>query len=297
MVVVSPPVGAERMITVLGRDLRVVVRQGSGAGRRVPPLLLCSGLGASLDVMEPFVDALDPSIEVVRFDVPGVGGSPRAPFPYPFPLLAGLARRLLRHLGHDRADVLGFSWGGALAQQMAVQYPGAVRRLVLVGTSTGLLMVPGRPGVLARMLTMRRFTDRAYAASVVGSLYGGSARRRPDQVLRLLGDGIGGPALDGLSGNGGSGGSVGYGGYSDQLVAALAWTSLPWLRLIRQPTLIVAGADDPIVPLVNARILRWLIPRSRLHVHDGGHLALITEAPDLAPVVARFLRAGGAAVG
>ncbi len=65
---------------------------------------------------------------------------------------------------------------------------------------------------------------------------------------------------------------------------------LPWLR---QPTLIVSGDDDPIIPLVNARIMHRLIPDSRLHVFHGGHLGLVTEAGQLAPVVAGFLRQPG----
>jgi pimeloyl-ACP methyl ester carboxylesterase len=52
---------------------------------------------------------------------------------------------------------------------------------------------------------------------------------------------------------------------------------------------VIAGDDDPIVPAVNARLMARLIPRARLHLYRGGHLALITEADDLAPVVERFL--------
>jgi poly(3-hydroxyalkanoate) depolymerase len=241
---------------------------------------MCNGIGASLDALQPFVDALDAldgSIEVVRFDVPGVGGSPRAAFPYSLAGLARVARQLMRQLGHDRIDVLGLSWGGALAQQMALQYPRFVRRLILVGTSPGAVMVPGRPRVLARMLSARRFTDPAYAASVVGSLYGGTARTDPIGVLSVLGPGVVASSSTGCT---------------HQVLAALGWTSLPWLPFIRQPTLIIAGSDDPIVPLANARILHWLIPRARLHVHSGGHVALITEAAGLAPVVAGFVTAG-----
>ena len=64
-----------RTVTAGGRILRVSVREGSDAG--TPPLLLLNGIGASLEVLQPFVDALHPRRTVVRFDVPGVGGSPR----------------------------------------------------------------------------------------------------------------------------------------------------------------------------------------------------------------------------
>jgi pimeloyl-ACP methyl ester carboxylesterase len=80
-------------------------------------------------------------------------------------------------------------------------------------------------------------------------------------------------------------------GYLYQLTAGAAWTSLPFLPLLRQQTLIMAGDDDPIIPLANARLMHWLIPNSRLHVYHGGHLGLVTEAPELAPVVDGFLAA------
>ncbi len=74
--------------------------------------------------------------------------------------------------------------------------------------------------------------------------------------------------------------------------AAAGWTSLPLLPLVRQPTLILAGDDDPIIPLVNARIMHRLIPRSELHIYHGGHLELVADAERIAPVVEEFLDAG-----
>ena len=68
-----------RRVTVLGHVVRVSVRPGTGPG---PPLVICNGIGASLDLLDPFVDALDPRIEVVTFDVPGAGGSPKPRLPY-----------------------------------------------------------------------------------------------------------------------------------------------------------------------------------------------------------------------
>ncbi len=74
-------------------------------------------------------------------------------------------------------------------------------------------------------------------------------------------------------------------GYFLQLLAGVGWTSLPALPLIRQPTLVLAGNDDPIIPLVNARIMRTLLPHATLHVFDDGHLGLLTSADELGPLV------------
>jgi poly(3-hydroxyalkanoate) depolymerase len=256
---------------VFGHDVLVSVRPGTGTG---PPLLLCNGIGAGLDLLQPFVDALDGRIEVVRFDVPGVGGSPTPRTPYTFPLLAYFVARLLDELGYDRFDVLGMSWGGGLAQQLAFQHPRRCRRLVLVSTGTGMMMVPGRPGVLAKMVTPRRYRDPGYARSVGAELYGGRMRARPGDVTHLLSHQtrIGSRT-----------------GYLYQLLAGVGWTSLPALPLIRQPTLVLAGDDDPIIPLVNARIMHSLLPHATLRVFADGHLGLVTAAGELAPLVSEFL--------
>ncbi|MFW3171765.1 poly(3-hydroxyalkanoate) depolymerase [Geodermatophilus sp. CPCC 206100] len=262
-----------RSLTVAGRTLRVAVRQGDDSA--VPPLLLMNGIGASLEVLQPFVDALDRRRTVIRFDVPGVGGSPRPVVPYVLATFSPVVARVLSRLGHEEpVDVLGLSWGGGLAQHFAVQHRRRCRRLVLAATGTGSLMVPAHPRVLARMLTPRRHRDPDYTREVAGTIYGGSIRQDPALAARVLHSATRlGPRR----------------GYYYQLAASAGWSSLPFLRLIRQPTLVVAGDDDPIIPLVNARILARLIPDAQLHVYGGGHLALITDAPELAPVVERFL--------
>ncbi|MDN5749211.1 MAG: poly(3-hydroxyalkanoate) depolymerase [Pseudonocardia sp.] len=261
-------------VTLRGRTLRVSVRRAAGAGPARTPLLLMNGIGASLELLQPFVDELPPGIEVIRFDVPGIGGSPMPRMPYHMATFAPLVGGLVRRLGHRRVDVMGFSWGGGLAQQFAATQRRLCRRLVLAATGTGSLMVPARPNVLAKMLTPRRHHDPDYARSIAGEIYGGTMRTHPERAAEVLHAFTRkGPRR----------------GYYYQLLAGAGWSSLPGLPLIRQPTLIVAGDDDPIIPLVNARIMHRGIPNSTLHVYRGGHLALLTEAAELAPVIDGFL--------
>lgn len=264
-------IGPNSTITVRGRKLAYHHRPGD-AGR--VPLVLCNGIGASLEMFDPFVAALDPGRPVLRFDVPGIGGSANARLPYLYHHLALAMRALLKRLGYDRADVLGISWGGGLAQQFAFQYPRTCRRMVLVATGTGMWMVPARPKVLGRMLSPRRHRDPDYARSIAGEIYGGSAREDPVAAVSALHSSMRATPVQ---------------GYLYQLAAIGCWTSLPWLPLIRQPTLIMAGDDDPIIPGANARIMSRLLPRATLHRYRGGHLALLTEPDDLAPVIDRFL--------
>src|SRR2546421_9081757 len=123
-----------------------------------PPLLLFNGIGANIELLEPFLEALDGS-EAIIFDVPGVGGSPSPWLPYRPSGLARLGAQLLEQLGHAQVDVLGLSWGGALAQQFAFQQGKRCRRLVLAATSPGHLMGPAKLTVLLKMATPRRYKD------------------------------------------------------------------------------------------------------------------------------------------
>jgi pimeloyl-ACP methyl ester carboxylesterase len=83
-------------------------------------------------------------------------------------------------------------------------------------------------------------------------------------------------------------------GYFYQLLSTIAWTSLPRLPRLRAPTLILAGDDDPIIPLVNGRIMHRLIPHSQLHIYHGGHLELAADTGRLASDIEAFLGPGGA---
>lgn len=265
---------AARRVTFVETDgvrLRVGIR---GSGR---PLLLLMGIGGSLEMWHPFEDALDPQvIQTITVDAPGTGGSAAYSFPRRMRGLAGTMDRLVGRLGYGAVDVLGVSFGGVLAQQLAHQAPERVRRLVLAATGAGLGGVPGSPRVLLKLATPRRYTQPDYFRSVAGDIYGGGARNDPDAMLHgSLARFARAPSL---------------GGYLAQLYAITGWSSLPWLGRLPQRTLVVAGDDDPIVPLVNGRILRWLIPDARLHVvPGGGHLFLLERPAEMAALVAGFL--------
>jgi pimeloyl-ACP methyl ester carboxylesterase len=141
-----------RSVDIKGHQLRVGIRPASSA---TPPLLIFNGIGANLELVEPFVAALN-GVETIIFDIPGIGGSPLPPRPYRMSHLAHLAERLLAKLGYrGQVDVIGISWCGALAQEFAHLYP-RCRRLILASTSPGAIMVPGRLSKLAKLIRPRR---------------------------------------------------------------------------------------------------------------------------------------------
>jgi poly(3-hydroxyalkanoate) depolymerase len=269
----SPDTATTQFVEIDGVRLRTRVR-GSG-----PPLLMITGLGASLDFGTPFERELAAQgSQVISFDAPGVGQSTPYTWPRRMPGYARTIRRMVETLGYDRVDVLGVSLGGVAAQQLARAAPDLVRRLVLAATGPGLGGVPGSPRVLLSLATPRRYYQPDYYRRIAGHIYGGEARKDPDALLHgSVARFVERPTVR---------------GYVGQLYAISGWTSMPWLHRLPQPTLVIAGDDDPIVPLVNGHILTRLIPRARLHVmRGGGHLFLLERPAETAAVVTDFLAA------
>lgn len=266
---VVPPATVRRVR--IGRaDVRVSVR---GEGR---PLLLFMGIGASLDMWQRFEEAMVPhGRQLIAVDLPGAGSSPAVLPPMRLRALVRLAEGVLDHLGHDQVDVLGISFGGAVAQAFAHHAPDRTRRLVLCATCPGVLMVPAKPRVLVHLMTPLRYWKADYARRIIGDLYGGRSRRDPsvheDLEIRFERP----PTAI---------------GYLGQLYAVWGWSSLPWLWLLRVPTLVMAGDDDPIIAMANGKLLAGLIPGARLHVIEGGgHLFLLEEPFESARVIDAFL--------
>lgn len=258
------------MIDVHGQALRVAIKDHDNGQ---PPILMFNGIGANLELGFPFLDKLNRP--AILFDVPGVGGSPMPALPYRPSTLARLSRQLLDILGHDVVDVSGVSWGGGLAQQFARQYPDRCRKLVLLATSSGWTMVPGKPSVLSKMGSIKRYTDKGYMRSIAAEIYGG-AFRRDDTLINAHADGMR-PSSNA--------------GYILQLLAMTGWTSMPWLWRLRQPTLVLSGLDDPLIPAANARLLARLIPNAELELIDDGHLFIVTDPAGTAKRIEAFLNA------
>jgi len=258
-----------RQIAIGGQSLHVAIRHGSG---KQPPLLLFNGIGANWELARPFLEALTSTTAII-FDVPGVGGSPRPLLPYRPSTLARLAAGLVAKLAYAEVDVAGVSWGGAIAQQFAHQYPKLCRRLVLAATAPGVTMVPARLSVLTKMATPRRYIDKDYMRKVAADIYGGAFRSDPSLIGQHAAAMHGARKL----------------GYLFQLLAVTGWTSLPWLWSLRQPTLVLMGRDDPLVPPVNGRILAAVIPNAELRMIDDGHLFLLTRPAETAGLIEAFL--------
>lgn len=143
-----PPgiVDSGAMVLSIG-GLRVEARiTGSG-----DPVLLLNGMSRPMESWKFFAGALQDRT-VIAFDGPGVGGSETPVVPYSMPMLAEIATRVLDAAGIEKADVVGYSHGGAVAQQMAVGHPTRVNRLVLLATACGVGAVPAHPRDVTQLL-------------------------------------------------------------------------------------------------------------------------------------------------
>jgi pimeloyl-ACP methyl ester carboxylesterase len=191
------------------------------------------------------------------------------------PDLADIVGDLLSALGHDTVDVLGYSLGGAVAQQFTRRHRRRVRRLVLAATTPGVGAIQN-PVVLMRLvaLAMRRERDGRRAA--VRRVVGGEVSRDVEMLAwierahRVWPPNRAGTVEQGWS--------------------MAGWTSVPWLHTLQVPTLVLAGESDPLVPPVNTRIFVSRMPSCRWHVvPDAGHLFLIDQVRDAAGAIDEFL--------
>lgn len=260
----------ERYVDADGYRLRVSVE---GVG---PPLLLINGLAANIELWHPLRELLT-TRETIAFDAPGVGGSPLSPDHLRLQDLAGIIDGLLTEVGYDEVDVLGYSFGGALAQQFVRQYPSRVRRLLLAATIPGL-------GAIQNPLMLMRLTQLAMrpasaartvaVARAVGGRVAWDAKVRAD-VERMHQS----QPLD-------------RAGVIQQVLAMAGWTSVPWLHTIRTPTLVLAAGADPLVPVVNTRIFTSRLPACYWHlIPNAGHLFLIDQPEDVAGLIEAFFAA------
>jgi poly(3-hydroxyoctanoate) depolymerase len=259
-------------VHVDGHLLRVAVR-GEG-----PPILLIMGLGGNIEMWWPLERALhERGFQTIAYDASGTGESPPRLVPVRPHGLARQAAHLLDELGLPSAHVLGVSFGGGVAQELALHNPHRVRRLVLASTMCGLGGVPGSPAALALLATPLRYYSPRFLQVTSRWMYGPvSDADSPGMHQHLRARRSRPPTLW---------------GYLGQLYAVAGWTSLPWLHRITRPTLVLTGARDPIVPSVNGRILGARIPDATVHVvPDAGHLLLMDHADECADLIAGFLR-------
>jgi len=261
---VTANTGPNDAILSVGEVELFVRRRGEGR-----PLVVINGLGASVEMLANLEERLARTAHTIAVELPGAGRSPTPRRPLSISAMARVLVDLLDELGHDHVDVLGFSLGGVVAQQLAHDAPRRVRRLALASTACGWGSLPGTLEALTLISMPIRYHSR--------SLYERTAQLASPADRELL------QRLPGVAEA-----RLRYPpsllGYTYQLTAGAFWSSLPWLSTVRVPTLVLTGDGDRLVQPANGVQLARLLPESRLHVLAGeGHLYVCDpESPALA---------------
>ncbi|TNE39463.1 MAG: alpha/beta fold hydrolase [Alphaproteobacteria bacterium] len=255
------------LLDINGQTIRVAIHLGDPNRR---PLLYFNGIGANLELAEPLAQALTHG-DFLTFDMPGVGLSPASRIPYRPWWAAKLAAQILDRYGYDTVDVVGYSWGGGIAQQFASQFTDRVRALILLATSPGFTMLPGNLTALTKLVNPRKPLRRDNVTNGFETLFGEVRDHAAHTHLKVI------PPKQI--------------GYMMQLGAMAGWSSLPLLPFIKASTLILTGDKDTIVPPANSTLLNSFIPRSRLKViPDANHLFVMSRAEEIALCIDDFLQ-------
>lgn len=263
---------ATEELLAFGREQIMIREVGEG-----PPILLINGIGAHTR-MWGLMERTLTGFRVISFDAPGSGQSSSPRGVTSVSRLAELATQVLDHLGVSQADVVGYSMGGIVLQQLCADAPQRVRRAVLLSTTPGIGAVYGRTRDVLNVSTPVRFLSDQLYLKTVGSLLGGRARTDPAWVadhlpVRLLHR----PSLV---------------GYSKQVLSLATWSGLGLLERIHHPVLVIAGDDDPLAPVANAMLMAHLLPNARLYVAAGeGHLMPLDEKSATPGLIRDFLAA------
>jgi pimeloyl-ACP methyl ester carboxylesterase len=242
-------------------DLLYFTERGSG-----PPLLLVHGLGMSGDMFERVMEPLGKRHRLIIPDLRGCGRSRNLPPPYSVKRQAADLAGLLDHLGIASTDALGYSQGGPVVEELALDYPAKVRRLVLSNTyacnmATMREKIEGHVvPLLIRLLGVRLFVKLVISQGL---------KRIPKEQAAWVANLI-----------------ARTWGEADPKSIALAWReamafdSRSRLHEIKCPTLVIAGSDDNAVPMHHASMLHGGIAGSKLVVIAGADHALMWAQPD-----------------
>jgi pimeloyl-ACP methyl ester carboxylesterase len=254
--------------------LKIHVREvGAGA-----PVLLINGIGAHTAMWQPLESVLGDGFRLIEFDAPGTGQSDTPLAPMPVWAMARVAAKVLEHTGVEQADVLGYSLGGLVAQQLAVSAPQRVRRLVLAATTPGWGGIPGDPMAMLNVLTPLRYWFPGFYRRTVGSMAGGRARSDPAWVQR--------------QGELRQRHPPSTRGYVVQVMGAGAFLGIRILPRITQPTLVICGDDDPLVPVANSLLIANRVLNGRVVIAPGeGHLLLMDDASAMLGMIRDFFAA------
>jgi pimeloyl-ACP methyl ester carboxylesterase len=242
------------------------------------PVLLIQGLGYPSGMWFLQIPYLSRYFRTITFDNRGAGLTDKPDEEYSIDLMASDAAELLHILGIEKANVIGVSMGGYIAQEMALKQPDAVDRLVLLATTYGgpeyMEMTKDLWNEAAAFKNLP--PDEMIRKGMALAAAPGFAQKHPELIERGVR-----VRLENLQH---------LYAFNRQAAAAFFFNSKQSAHLIRHPTLILAGSEDRVMPLQLTRILAGMIPNSTLTVYpDTGHLLFLERAQEINQAILEFL--------
>jgi pimeloyl-ACP methyl ester carboxylesterase len=240
------------------------------------PLLILNGVAGTLEMLKPLSNVYDAG-DLISFEIPTPKSFRDFTLIHKMRRYALLANKLLDKLSLETVDILGYSWGGALAQEVVKRYPKRCNKLILAATSAGNLTIPGAALFSTQVLDPKLLSDPSKLFNLVQTQKTKTLSSSRDskplnkyQNKRLH-----------LSNK----------AYIHQLLALASWSSIFWLRRLQNDTLVLHAQDDKLVSCLNAHLLATLIPNAQSKIYaTGGHMFALNQPQSFVDDVVAFLK-------
>ena len=245
------------------------------------PLVMVSALGASMDDWDPAItNGLAQNYQVIIFDIPGVGLS-EGTTPDNIADMATGVVDFIKVLGYSKVNLMGFSMGSFISQQILLTQPALVNKVILTGTgpkgAEGLSNLPNLLAAAAGLSPKDVFLKFGFTSSAASQKAGLDVYARVQK--RVINRDL---ALTTQS-------------ETAEITAVLGWAqpdpgALKELQAVTQPVFIAQGQDDVPVPVINAENMSKNIPNAKLIVYpDSGHSAVFQNSVQFVPAALEFL--------
>lgn len=217
------------------------------------PLVMIMGFGASRSGWFPQIGFFRKYYRVITFDNRGTGKSDKPPGPYSTRMMADDTVKLMDFLGIEKAHILGLSMGGMIAQELAINYPHRVMKLVLASTYARQDETSGDTAELAKF---SQLTPQQKFTALVGLAFNKPVYRFIFALLaRIQTRFIGTSDRVGIKG---------------QSEACRLHNTLDRLSLITAPTLVIVGTGDRVIKPLSSELIAARIPNAKLVKIEGG---------------------------
>lgn len=255
------------------RDLNLYY-EDTGKG---DPLVLIMGLSGDLKGWAMQVPELAKHFRVITVDNRGAGRTSAPDRPYSISQMADDTAELLTHLGIDSAHVVGFSMGGCIAQELALKHKARVKKLVLLASAP---YIDGySEAIINAWVSVRRSNlSREHIARLSACwIYSPEFLEDRARLDRAIANNLANPVPQQDH------------AFIRQASALLAFDSRDRLKDVKQETLVIACADDNLLPPRNSERLAKLISGSKLVTLPGGHIGMVEHAPEFNSAILEFL--------